>query len=205
MGSDSMTHKWILATQNPGKVREFQQLLSSGGVKVLMPSKDLQVIESGETFAANARLKATAYGDHFQETALADDSGLRIEALEGAPGIHSARWAEEKGYERLFEELAETLQGIKKPKAAFVCVLCLYTPGQAARFYEGRLEGHLTFPARGAYGFGYDPIFVPAGYTQTCAQLGEVVKNGMSHRRRALDLLLKDFGSKGAQGYHPLT
>ena len=189
-----MTKSWILATQNPGKVREFQQLLSRVGVQLTLPPQDLEVVETGETLAANALLKAQAYGDHLGATALADDSGLMIEALDGAPGVYSARWAVEGDYERLFEQLADKLQTIKKPKAAFVCVLCLYTPGQPPRFYEGRLEGHLTFPPRGAYGFGYDPIFVPEGYRQTCAQLGEDVKNGISHRRRALDLLLKDVG-----------
>jgi XTP/dITP diphosphohydrolase len=189
-----MTNTWMLATQNPGKVREFQQLLSRVGIQIAPAPRDLDVAETGETFAANALLKAQAYGDAFGSAALADDSGIMIEALDGAPGIYSARWAPEGDYERLFEQLADQLQDVKKPKAAFVCVLCLYTPGQAPRFYEGRLEGHLTFPPRGEYGFGYDPIFVPEGYKQTCAQLGEDVKNGISHRRRALDLLLKDVG-----------
>ena len=181
----------MLASQNVGKVNELKTLLASQGIEIISAPTDLDVAETGITFKANALLKAQAYGDHFSSTTLADDSGLMIEALDGGPGIYAARWAQEAGgYETLFQQLEEKLRGHNDPKATFVCVLCLYTPGQTPLFFEGRLEGHLTFPPQGVNGFGYDPIFVPAGYDVTCAQLSGEEKNKISHRHRALEALL---------------
>ena len=183
---------WVLATQNPGKVKEFGQLLEPLSSRIRPALDELNVAETGSTFAANAQLKAQAYAQHYGVPALADDSGLMIEALGGNPGIYSARWAlEAGGYPALFQKLEGQLKEVPLPKAAFICVLCLVVPGQSPQFFEGRLEGHLTFPPQGSHGFGYDPIFIPAGYDQTCAQLSADVKNAISHRRQALDLLLQ--------------
>jgi XTP/dITP diphosphohydrolase len=182
---------WVLATQNKGKVREFQKLFQSHGIEIVTYDLGFEVEETGQTFQENALLKAQAFAQVSGSPALADDSGLSIEALNGAPGVLSARWAgPDQDYLQVFETLEERLGGIIKPRAAFVCVLCLCSPDKAPQFFEGKLDGHIQFPPSGEQGFGYDPIFVPDGYDVTLAQMSMDDKNQISHRSRALRCLI---------------
>jgi XTP/dITP diphosphohydrolase len=192
----------LVATHNPGKLREFEYLLAPHGVEVVgaaalgLPEPE----ETGDSFAANARLKARAAADASGLPALADDSGLAVRGLDGDPGVRSARWA---GPERDFDlAIRKVLDGLAARygsfaaadrAAAFVTVLCLATPGPGGAgesFFEGRVDGELTDTPRGARGFGYDPIFVPAGHARTFAEMTAAEKHAISHRRRALDAFL---------------
>jgi XTP/dITP diphosphohydrolase len=178
----------VLATHNPGKVREFEALVRPHGVE-LVPAAALglpEPEETGDTFAANARLKARAAADASGLPALADDSGLAVRALGGAPGVHSARWA---GPGRDFADaMRRVVEGVAcgDRRAAFVAVLCLAWPGGGPeRLYEGRVEGLIAPGPRGAGGFGYDPIFLPEGETRTFGEMTRAEKARLSHRARA--------------------
>jgi XTP/dITP diphosphohydrolase len=189
----------LVATHNPGKLREFEYLLAPHGIEVLGPAALglVEPEETGDSFEANAALKARAAAVAAGIPALADDSGLVVRGLDGAPGIHSARWA---GPERDFDlAIRRVLDGLvarfgsfpaTDHAAAFVAVLCLAQPDGATRFFEGRVEGTLVDTPRGARGFGYDPIFVPAGHVRTFAEMTAAEKHAISHRRRALDAFL---------------
>lgn len=187
--------EWILATHNPGKIKELAEFLSPYGI-ALRGAAQLGLPDPEETettFAGNAALKAMAARDATGLTALADDSGLAVAALGGEPGIHSARWAgEPRDFERamgrVHTELSDT--GLKDWSASFVCVLALAEPGKGVRFYEGRVDGTIVWPPRGAGGFGYDPIFVPEGETRTFGEMIPEEKKRYSHRARAFDALV---------------
>ncbi|HEX8473293.1 MAG TPA: XTP/dITP diphosphatase [Pyrinomonadaceae bacterium] len=184
----------LVATHNPGKVREFALLLRDVPVRlrglVEFPQAS-EVEETGATFAENAALKARSYAAQTGLWTLADDSGLEVEALGGAPGVYSARYAgigasAEQRIERLLNELAQT--GDAERRARFVCVIAIFHPATAALdFFEGKCEGRIISEPRGTNGFGYDPIFVPEGYTQTFGELSDETKAHLSHRARALD------------------
>ncbi len=183
----------VVATHNQGKLREFWELFDPSGVAVLS-SAELGVpepVETGETFEENAQLKAVITAFASGRPALADDSGLAVEALGGAPGVHSARWAgEPRDFHRAMAKVEEELQakGAVSPeqrRAKFVCVLCLANPMGAAQFFEGTVEGHLVWPPRGDRGFGYDPMFVPDGYNQTFGEMDPAQKHAISHRANA--------------------
>jgi XTP/dITP diphosphohydrolase len=185
----------IVASHNRGKVREIKALLGPHGIEPLgaselgLPEPE----ETGLTFAANAELKARAAADAGKHPALADDSGLWVNALNGDPGIYSARWAGPTkdfaiAMARIERELLE-----KKAhdfSAKFVCALSLAMPHGEIKTFEGEVHGRLTFPPRGAHGFGYDPIFIPDGGEQTFGEIDPHVKNAMSHRARAFEKLL---------------
>ena len=183
----------LVATHNQGKIKEFAHSLEPLGVEIVsaadraLPAPE----ETGTTFTENAVLKAKAASVATGEQALADDSGLSISVLGGAPGVRSARFAEEAGgyagaFARLQEELGEGASGAE---AAFVCVLALVLPGGATLTAEGRCEGTLLFPPRGDGGFGYDPIFIPEGETRTLGEMSPSEKAKFSHRARALAAL----------------
>ncbi len=183
----------VAATHNRGKLREFRDLLAPFGIEVLS-SGELGVpepIETGETFEENAQLKAAITAFAAGKPALADDSGLAVEALGGAPGIHSARWAgEPRDFYRAMARVEEELEakGATSPgmrRAKFVCMLCLANPAGPVQFFEGAVEGHLVWPPRGTKGFGYDPIFVPNGYDQTFGEMDPAQKHAISHRAAA--------------------
>ncbi|MBN9564854.1 MAG: RdgB/HAM1 family non-canonical purine NTP pyrophosphatase [Alphaproteobacteria bacterium] len=186
-----MNPKWVLATQNKGKILEFQRLFQEHGVDIVSFELGQEVAETGQTFQENALLKAQAFAHASGHIALADDSGLEVEALGGQPGVFSARWAgPDQNYVEVFKILEERLADVNKPRATFVCALCLYADGHAPQYFEGRLEGHLQFPPTGIQGFGYDPIFVPNGYDVTLAQMSPEDKNQISHRSQALCQLI---------------
>ena len=185
----------IVASHNPGKVREIKALLGPHGIEPVS-AKDLNLPEpeeTGATFAANAELKARAAADAGHHPALADDSGLWVDALDGAPGIYSARWAGPAkdfavAMARVEKELLE--RKARDFSAKFVCALSLAMPHGVIKTFEGEIHGHLTFPPRGRLGFGYDPIFIADGFEQTFGEIDPHVKNAMSHRARAFEKLL---------------
>ncbi len=183
----------VAATHNPGKARELAALMN-GRFEVVAAS-DLGLGEPDEpetTFAGNALIKARAAAEASGLVALADDSGLSVAALEGAPGVHSARWAgPEKDFaaaiakveERLNERAADDLA------AWFTCALAVAWPGGPAVLVEGRVDGVLSFPPRGANGFGYDPIFVANGQSLTFGEMAAADKDRISHRALAFEKL----------------
>jgi XTP/dITP diphosphohydrolase len=185
----------IVASHNPGKVREIKALLGPHGIEPIGAS-DLNLPEPEEsetTFAANAELKARAAADAGKHAALADDSGLWVDALGGDPGIYSARWAgPAKDFNlamaRVERELRE--KNAQDFSAKFVCALSLATPHGEMKTFEGEVRGRLVFPPRGARGFGYDPIFIADGETQTFGEMEPQRKHAMSHRARAFAKLL---------------
>jgi XTP/dITP diphosphohydrolase len=186
----------LLATRNQGKAREFQEML--GKEWIVLTTKDVpeipEVLEDGQTFEANARKKALAYGEVFPGLVLADDSGLEVDALNGAPGIYSARFAGEPSDDRknnqlLLSQMAKVPE--KERGARFVCVLALSRGSEVLGCFQGTLPGKIVRETRGNRGFGYDPMFVPDGYSQTLAELDAKVKNGISHRSQALKQLLQ--------------
>jgi XTP/dITP diphosphohydrolase len=184
----------VIASHNPGKLREIADLLEPFGMTVTSAA-DLGLAEpeeTGTTFAENAALKARAATQGAGQPALADDSGLAVYALGGQPGIHSARWAgSDKDFgaamARVERELgaARARSGTDDRRAAFVCVLCLAVPEGSERSFEGRIEGRLVWPPRGGRGFGYDPIFVPEGFEITFGEMEPAEKHRISHRARA--------------------
>jgi XTP/dITP diphosphohydrolase len=189
----------VLATHNPGKVEEFAFLMRPRGVEVLSAGA-LGLPEPEETessFAGNAILKARAAARASGLPALADDSGLVVPALDGAPGIQSARWAGPGrdfglAIRRVLDALAARHGSFAAadPAASFVAVLCLAWPDGHLELFEGRCDGRLVGTPRGANAFGYDPIFVPHGETRTFAEMTAAEKHALSHRGRAVRALL---------------
>jgi XTP/dITP diphosphohydrolase len=181
--------KLVVATHNPGKARELAEILENRFP--LVTAGELGLAEPDETestFAGNALLKARAAAEASGLVALADDSGLSVAALEGSPGIYSARWA---GPGRDFSvAMAKVEERLEEAQASdfsawFTCALAVAWPGGPAVVVEGRVDGMLTFPPRGDKGFGYDPIFLPEGLDITFGEMEALTKDGMSHRARA--------------------
>ena len=179
-----------LATRNAHKIAEVRAIL---GIEVAGVPKELpEPIEDGVTFAANASIKALQVARALNAPALADDSGLCVDVLGGAPGIFSARWAGRHGDDRAnLELLLAQLSDVKEPNrtARFHCAAALALPDGTVIVTEGEMLGELRFEPAGAAGFGYDPIFQPAGYDVTAAQLSPEEKNAISHRRMAFTKL----------------
>lgn len=190
----------VIATHNPGKLREIVALIEPFGMDVVsagelgLPEPE----ETGASFAANAALKAHAAAAGSGHPALADDSGLAVAALGGAPGIHSARWAGPNkdfaaAMARVERELATArASGVEDRRAAFVCALCLAYPDGREQIFEGRIEGRLTWPPRGERGFGYDPMFLAEGHEITFGEMEPAEKHQISHRARAFAKLVRD-------------
>lgn len=188
----------VIASHNPGKVREIEELLKPLGVAVKAAS-DLglpEPEETGETFADNAALKARAAAGGAGLPALADDSGLAVSALGGAPGIHSARWAEDEQGKRDFraamEKVENALGEAEDRSAAFICALALAFPDGRCAIFEGRVDGFLVWPPRGSRGFGYDPIFRPNDHDITFGEMEPADKHAISHRAKAFAKLLSE-------------
>ncbi len=196
--------KLVVATGNAHKVEEFDLLLANCGFEVCsakacggMPD----VVEDGATFAANARIKALALRAVAPVDAwvVSDDSGLEVDALEGAPGIYSARYAGEGASDSdNLNKLLHVLGKRSDPErsARFRCVLCLIDPHGTEQYYEGACEGRIAAKPTGSEGFGYDPVFVPQGYEKSFGELGEVVKSQLSHRALAVRELRVGFEKK---------
>lgn len=179
----------VVATHNSGKARELAEILNGRFELVAAGQLGLPEPEETEaTFVGNALLKARAAAEASGEIALADDSGLSVKALDGAPGIFSARWAgPTKDFGLAMKKVEERLEeaGAEDLSAWFTSALAVAWPGGPAVVVEGRVDGTLVFPPRGDRGFGYDPIFVPAGFTQTFGEMEPAAKDRMSHRARA--------------------
>ena len=191
--------KLLIATHNPGKVREYEELLAGLPLELTYPAQEglgIEVAETGKSFAENARLKAAAYARASGLLTLADDSGLEVDALGGEPGIHSARYAgkgasDEERYRLLLEKLKESPW--EERTARFRCVIAVATPDGRIHTAEGTCEGIIAFEPRGEHGFGYDPVFYLEEYGKTMAELSSETKNKISHRanaaRRAREIL----------------
>jgi XTP/dITP diphosphohydrolase len=187
-------HRLLLATRNSHKTREFAEILGDGfEVRDLTNVVELPAIaETGLTFEANAILKAVETSQHFQDLVVADDSGLQVDALEGAPGIYSARFAGEHATDsaNVAKLLAELIRYDPGPHSArFRCSLALAQGGNLLKTFDGVVEGTIVEAPRGRAGFGYDPVFQPQGFDQTFAELSPVEKNRISHRARAIQSL----------------
>ena len=196
-------NKLVIATHNPGKLREIAELVAPLGITCVgaaelgLPEPE----EIGNTFVDNADLKAREAADLSGLPALADDSGLSVDALQGLPGIFSARWAEDadgnrnwmRAMERVWKEVAAAGEDAGHD-AHFACALSIAWPkdGQTEAF-EGRVDGSLVWPPRGDKGFGYDPMFVPAGYDVTFGEMDPAEKHRISHRAKAFERLVKAF------------
>ena len=200
-----MPTELLIATRNPGKVREVESLLGTYPLRLRSLaefSAAREVEETGATFAENAAIKAQAYALQTGCWTLADDSGLEVEALDGAPGVHSARYggagvrSDAARVERLLEALSSTND--TQRRARFICVIAIADAGgKLLDLFTGTCEGRIAHEARGSGGFGYDPIFVPDGYEQSFGELPSEIKQNISHRARALKaalpFLLKHF------------
>ena len=183
----------VIATHNPGKLREIAALLGPYGVSVVsagelgLPEPD----EDGDSFEANALIKARAAAEGSGLPALADDSGLVVPALDGAPGIYSARWAgDAKDFSVAMERVNKELGSHPERGAYFVCVLALAWPDGGSETFEGRVHGHLVWPRRGTHGFGYDPMFQADGYDITFGEMDPAEKHRISHRAQAFHQLV---------------
>jgi XTP/dITP diphosphohydrolase len=185
--------KLLVATNNPGKIREYEELLSDLPLQLTFPRREgltLEVEESGQTFEENARLKAQEFARASGLLTLADDSGLEVDALDGAPGVRSARYAgaDASDVDR-YRKLLAALAGVPASarSARFRCVVALALPGGELHTWHGTCEGTIGFAPKGEHGFGYDPIFVVEGQEgHTMAELPPDLKNQISHRARAL-------------------
>jgi len=190
----------VIATHNPGKLAEMRNLLAPYGIEAISAGELglKEPDESGMTFRDNARIKAEAAAQATGLPAFADDSGLAVDALDGAPGIHSARWAgPDRNFRRAMETIEEKLRARggttpERRKAHFVSALCVAWPDRHVEDFEARVDGMLVWPPRGDKGFGYDPMFLPDGHTRTFGEMGSEEKHGLpprgkglSHRARA--------------------
>ena len=180
--------KIVLATHNPGKVVEIKALLEPFGTDVVAAG-DLglpEPVEDAPDFIGNAKIKALASATASGMPALADDSGLCVNALSGEPGIYSARWAgPSKDFNIAMTRVAGELGDHEDRSAYFVCALCLAWPDGHTEAFQGEVQGNLVWPARGDRGFGYDPMFVPTGFDITFGEMDPDRKHGMSHRHHA--------------------
>jgi XTP/dITP diphosphohydrolase len=178
----------VVATGNTGKLREYRELLAGTGLELI--TFDTEVEEVGETYGENARLKAETAAARSGLPALGDDSGVEVEALEGFPGIRSARLGPTQ--EERTAELLKRLEGKPRPwNGRFVCVIALAIPGQATQFFEGECRGEIVPEWRGAAGFGYDPVFLVPGTGKTFGEMPPEEKRLYSHRARAVRALLE--------------
>lgn len=185
----------VVASHNQGKVCEIKALLGPHGLVVLSASALglAEPEETGTSFSANAQIKAQFAAKASGFAALADDSGLCVDELGGAPGVYSARWAgPTKDFRIAMVRIRDALchKGLEQSKAEFVCALCLGLPSGQTQIFEGRVSGHVAFPPRGDLGFGYDPIFFADGMEQTFAEIDPALKAAISHRARAFEKLL---------------
>ncbi len=195
--------KLLIATQNKGKYKEIKKILQDLPLQLISPQDlvktnpnlsiltDLDVPETGITFAENALLKAKPFAQKSNVMTIAEDSGLQVKILDNFPGVKSKRWLaglDSKRNQALLMKMADK----QDRSAEFVSVICLLQPeSNEPRFFSGKIKGKLAKKSTGSAGFGYDPIFIPQGYKKTFAQLGLNVKNKLSHRRLALNKLKK--------------
>ncbi|PEN11297.1 non-canonical purine NTP pyrophosphatase, RdgB/HAM1 family [Longibacter salinarum] len=185
-----MAFRFLLATRNPGKVEEIRALLSDLDVEILAADtldEPIDVEEDAETLRGNAEKKARAYADRFDLPALADDTGLEVDALNGGPGVHTARFAgpDATAADNTAKMLTE-LSTVDDRSARFRTVACFIDEKGTPHYFDGVCEGEIAEAPRGDQGFGYDPIFVPEAHEQTFAEMDAGAKNAISHRKKAM-------------------
>ena len=184
----------VIASHNPGKVREIAELLAPHGANVALAAALglAEPEETGASFVENAVLKARAAAERARLPALADDSGLVVAALGGAPGIHSARWAgATKDFDVAMKRVNDLLDGSRDRSARFVCALALCWPDGHCETFEGEVRGTLVWPPRGSKGFGYDPMFMADGRSETFGEMEPGAKHAISHRADAFHKLVR--------------
>ncbi|EKB60208.1 rdgB/HAM1 family non-canonical purine NTP pyrophosphatase [Bergeyella zoohelcum CCUG 30536] len=189
-----MKQQLLVATHNLHKKEEIQQILGDSFEVKSLTDYDLneEIIEDGDSFQANAQIKAQYCYEKTGIPSLGDDSGLVVPALDGQPGIFSARYAGDHDFQKNIAKVLDEMTGIENRSAYFITVLCYYDDN-GATFYEGTVHGNLLTENKGHQGFGYDPIFVPEKYNITFAEMNPEDKNAISHRKKALDKFLKSF------------
>ncbi|GLO66767.1 MULTISPECIES: XTP/dITP diphosphatase [Oceanobacillus] len=190
--------KIIVATKNKGKAKEFKEFFASFDIQAIslldLPESIPDIEETGTTFEENAALKAEQISERFNTAVIADDSGLIIDALNGRPGLFSARYAGEPTNDQAnIDKVLQEMQDVpdQDRHARFICVLAIAQPGEETTFNTGYCEGYIHRNQKGDHGFGYDPIFIPKGYDVTMAELDPDKKNQISHRKNAIDQLEK--------------
>lgn len=186
--------KLVLATRNNSKVREISEMLEAKTELQFLSLHSYPdapvVVEDGTTYEENAIKKASTLAKYTGHLTIADDSGLEVDALDGAPGVHSARYSGENASDQdRITKLLDAIQGVPDDQRSgrFICVVAIADPLSQPEVVRGVCEGRISHTSRGEAGFGYDPVFVPAGYDKTFAELGDEIKNRISHRARALD------------------
>jgi XTP/dITP diphosphohydrolase len=190
-----MFSELIIASHNQGKIQEFKQILSPFGVTIYS-ADDFNlpdVEETGTTFIENATLKAETLSSIIGKPCLADDSGLCVNALDGSPGVYSARYAPNRNFDKAMDKLIEEIKSTNTSdwSAYFACVLALKEPGKETKIFEGRVNGTITPHRKGENGFGFDPVFIPNGFDRTFAEMTSDEKASISHRGQALKLFLQ--------------
>lgn len=182
----------LIATHNLHKKEEIQQILGEKYHVTSLTDYNIhdEIIEDGKTFHENALIKAKCCFEKTGKPSLGDDSGLVVEALDGRPGIYSARYAGNHDFAKNMAKVLEEMQNVENRKAYFVTVMCLVDEN-GEHYFEGRIYGNLTQEIRGEKGFGYDPIFIPENYEITFAEMKPEEKNKISHRRNAINLFLE--------------
>ncbi|NLO23784.1 MAG: RdgB/HAM1 family non-canonical purine NTP pyrophosphatase [Fibrobacter sp.] len=195
-----MKHLWIIATKNSGKLKEFKDLLDTNKHE-FKSLKDIgfdqEIEETANTFKENASLKAKAVAQYIkhkgiQATVIADDSGLEVESLGGAPGVFSARYAGDMATDKEnYELLLSRIKGAPNKRARFVCVLAVQQSSGEIHYFEGSVQGHIHDAPLGEQGFGYDPVFIPETQTKTFAQMDLKEKQKWSHRAQAMQEFLR--------------
>jgi len=194
MVATEWNQKLVISSHNTGKIKEFYELFKPFNI-TLFSSLDFNIDkpkENGNNFAENALIKAHYTYEHTGLASLSDDSGICIEALEGQPGIFSARWAgPKKDFSEAIKKVEKKLKDLKIEKACafFICSLAIVWPDGSHQLFEGRVDGRLIFPPRGNFGFGYDPIFIPHGRKETFGEMDPKIKKKISHRAEAFKLL----------------
>lgn len=187
-----LQNELMIATNNPGKLIEFTELLGQGNFKLTSPAEkgiSLEVLETGNSYLENAILKARAFSKVSNMIVIADDSGLEVDALDGEPGLYSARFGGVKGKEQqqyLLSQMKQSGNAIRT--ARFRCVVVLYQPNSTYHSFEGVCEGEIGMEAKGTKGFGYDPLFFLPEYNLTMAELDPEIKNKISHRAKAIQI-----------------
>jgi len=185
--------KLLFATTNQGKLKEVHRLLSGPNIELLSTTDfeelhNVVVEESGETFKENALLKAQTYGDLVKVLTIAEDAGLVVDALDGQPGVKSARFGSDADQRN--QKLLKMMENTENRQARFISVFCFYDPQtKKSEYFIGKIEGQISRENKGELGFGYDPLFIPEGCEQTFAELGVEVKNKISHRQQAIEKL----------------
>ena len=187
-----MKKEILIATHNQHKKEEIQQILGDKFTVTSLIDYDIhdEIVEDGDTFHANALIKAQYCFDTTGKPSLGDDSGLVVEALDGRPGIYSARYAGDHDFAKNMAKILEELEQVENRKAYFVTVMCLVDE-TGVNYFEGRVYGNLTKEVRGEKGFGYDPIFVPENHQITFAEMKAEDKNKISHRKKAIEQFLE--------------